>query len=487
MRPGQTQVRRAAATLAVLALVTVPVLGACGDGTQQPGPAGRDSTWSPRAGRPSPASSIDARLAAPRTRRTSAAQIERGTWLRPPYREYRLRGNWSVWSYTDQLAALTKSVRGRYPALRIHLMRLSDGAVRPALSRPLNARFRFEIANVAASDDWLVWEEVGPGDDLEVRVPWRLYAARLDPVTLTVGAPRLLVNGHTASTSRPLIDVDGDRLAWMVNVRRKPGRSYRGELQVVDLRRNCRLFAWQAGPGQVLSTPSLQGDQVWANVTGRGICRGPRLLVFTLPDAEPGLALDLDEGFGTNHWQAVRDGRVAWSAFTSPDAPYPTLYVRTPDGVVQTVADQSSEPTFVGGLLFYERDGCGSATDPAEYSEIWAYDIAGKVRRPLIIARIDREGQWLLGVNESVERRTLVVTGNMWWTTTYAKSYVKIRVYRLGRRGSDLGESSVPAHSSAGSNMSFSTPQSGQTQSSGRFSQAVPGSTPLSGSPSSGS
>jgi hypothetical protein len=40
MRPGQSRIRRATATLAVLALGTVPVLGACGDGTQQPGPAG---------------------------------------------------------------------------------------------------------------------------------------------------------------------------------------------------------------------------------------------------------------------------------------------------------------------------------------------------------------------------------------------------------------------------------------------------------------
>jgi hypothetical protein len=425
--------RRAVVTLAVLALGTLPVLGACGDRGQLSGPAGRDSTWSPPAGRLSPSAANHAGLVAPRTRRVSATLVKRGAWLRPPYREYRLPGSWSVWSYTDQLAALTKSVRGRYPALRIHFMRLSDGAVRPALTRPLNARFRFEIANVASSDSWLVWEEVGPGDDLRVRVPWRLYAARIDPRTLRVGAPRLLVGGHTASMSRPLIDVDGDRLAWMVNVRERKGQSCRGQLHVVDLRRDRQLFAWQAGPGQVLSTPSLQGDHVWVNATGRGITRGPRLLAFTLQDSVPRLALDLDEGFGINHWQAVHGGWVAWSAFISPEAAHPTLYIRAPDGAVQTVADQSSEPTFVGRYLFYERDGYGSGSGPAEYSEIWAYDLATRIRRPLILARLDREGQWLLGVNKSVERRTLVVTGNMWWTTTYARSYVMIRVYRLGR------------------------------------------------------
>ena len=45
----------------------------------------------------------------------------------------------------------------------------------------------------------------------------------------------------------------------------------------------------------------------------------------------------------------------------------------------------------------------------------------------------------------------------------------------------------LSSQSSSGSNSSFSTPHSWQTQSSGRSSQAVPGSTPLSGSPISGS
>jgi hypothetical protein len=298
----------------------------------------------------------------------------------------------------------------------------------------LNARFRFETANVAVSDRWLAWEEVGPGDDLAMHVPWRLYAAEIDSASLSIGKPFLVVSGQTQAMSRPLIDLEGDRLAWMVNVHSRGGdTSPRGELRVVDLRRGVSLLARRAGPAQVFRTISLQGELVWASAEGPDLPHGPRLTVFRLGKTAPDLSLDLDQRFGTNHWPAVRDGYVAWSAFSSPDQSLPTLYLRTPNGEVQTIADGASEPTFVGRYVFYERDTPGTQLQPGETSEIWAYDPSSRRRRPVVLAKLEDDGQWLLGVNKSLNRHTLLAWGDMWSATTYERSYVKIRVYRILR------------------------------------------------------
>jgi hypothetical protein len=372
-------------------------------------------------------------LVAPSSQRCAVGDIACGPWLRPPYREYRLPGSWSVRGYTDTIAALSHSRRGHYPAWRIHLMRLSTGEVSPVLTRPLNARLRYEIANVAVSDGWLVWEEVGPGDDLVVPVAWKLYAAAIHEGDLSIGRPYLVASGHTATVSRPLIDLEGDRLMWIVNAADPAnGVAPRGEWRVVDLKRGQLLFAWRASPGQVLSTPSLQDDRAWVQVLGRRIPHGPRIAVFRLSSATPlELSLDLNADYGINHWPAVRNGSVAWSEFQGANDPYPVLFLRMPAGTVQTIDDYSSEPTFVGRYLFYERESPGTAKRPGETSEIWAYDTKGRLRRPLVLAELQRDGQWLLGVNNSLSRHTLVVWGDLWATTTPEQSYVKVRVYRL--------------------------------------------------------
>lgn len=421
------------AALAMLCLAVSALTAACGGHAGPSDSPTAGTSLSPAVTRPAtPEAAFPLQRVASPSQRVPATELVRGSWLRPPYREYTLRGSWSVWGYTDTIAALTNSKRGHYPALRIHLMRLADGRVRPVLTRPLNAKFRFETGNVAVSGRWLVWEEVGPGDDLEIRVPWRLYAAPLDSARLSIGKPFLVVGGHTAAMSRPLIDLDGDRLAWMVNVGDVvKGQSQRGELRVVDLKRHRSLFAWQAAPAQILRTLSLQGQRIWAVAQGRGIRRGPRLLVFGLADAAPKLGLDLDEDCGINHWPAVHHGYVSWSAFLAPENPRPTLYLRAPGAGVQTIADCSSEPTFVGRYLFYERETPGTQRQPGETSEIWAYDLKRHQQRPLVVAELAHEGQWLLGVNKSLQRHTLVVWGDMWSTTTYEKSSVKIRVYRI--------------------------------------------------------
>ena len=78
-----------------------------------------------------------------------------------------------------------------------------------------------------------------------------------------------------------------------------------------------------------------------------------RFAVLDLASGERVAAIDVDNEHPLSHWPAWRDGWLAWAPFADPEAQFPELYLRAPDGAVWLVGGLSHDACFVGPYLFY--------------------------------------------------------------------------------------------------------------------------------------
>lgn len=270
--------------------------------------------------------------------------------LQLPYRELQLDGQWRTGDYTDATVCLLRNDGGR-DSVWLMTTRLE----KPTRVLPTTQATRpdFVISGVSASDEWLAWEEVGPGDDLAQDVPWRLYAAPIRS-GFSLGRPRLIAEASTGGARRPLFNLDDSWLVWTSGQRTsrhgfdsrlvvqdlaggKPRVLYRtddqsnGDLHVVTLKDGAAI---------VMETPELPRPLA-------------RFAVLDLMSGERLAGIDVANEHPLSHWPAWREGWLAWAPFPQPEAQFPELFLRAPDGRVWFVGQKAHDAVFVGPYLFY--------------------------------------------------------------------------------------------------------------------------------------
>jgi hypothetical protein len=336
------------------------------------------------------------------------------------YREYRFPGVWSVSDHDDRLAALSHPVN-RSSAQQIYLMSLRDGRRRCVVPRALNAAAGYWIAQCKATSRWIAWEEVSPGDDLISTVTWKLYAA---PVrVLRIGRPRLIDAATTSRASRPLFDITGERLVWVVNGARDrswPSLVYSCDLRgpavgraVLRSRAACQSVIARDGLAIVAQSGPLQGADV-------------RLLSVSLTGGRPQPTVDLCNTQDLVQFPAARRGWLAWSLFCNEDlANESLLYVRVPSGIVHLVAENGARrPVFTARYLFYSDDARGAAGAPV--TRVCGLDLASMTRFVLQQSETEAEGACLTPLGAPAAEHTLVTQ-----LVRFDQRWSAIRVYRL--------------------------------------------------------
>jgi len=342
------------------------------------------------------------------------------------FRQYRLRGSWGAWDYTDRVCLLHHDLAA-YPLSTLALMDLRDGRVCGALVRPVNARKRFVVTGGRLSDRWLAWEELSQGDDLAYPAEWRLYAAPLDEGRLAIGMPALVAAGNTARVSRPLFDLQGDLLVWMGNARLSG--VVRGSVRLRDLRSgtvHC-LVQTKTPVGPV----SLAGAQLLMSeyLEQSGVRIG--LALVGLADHAAGLTLDLGNRYPLVHYPATRAGWLSWSLQLDAEGSALGLFLREPSGAMHLVAENhGSEPRFAGHYLFFDSSGPLGSTQAL--SQVRGVDLRTMQQFVLVSGRSEQGGEWGGGFGAPLARHTLVVHNDRCdWAQRPSQRVTNIRVYRV--------------------------------------------------------
>ncbi len=113
-----------------------------------------------------------------------------------------------MWASNDDYAALLLPTETGSPLTKVGLLRLSSGYYFTIMDQALGLAEGFEIYDVRASSEGIVWTEV---DILEGI--WRIYGARLADAVVT--DPHLLDQGDS-SWETPSIAICGDEAFWQV-------------------------------------------------------------------------------------------------------------------------------------------------------------------------------------------------------------------------------------------------------------------------------
>jgi hypothetical protein len=343
-----------------------------------------------------------------------------------PFREYRRPGSWRVPDLTDRTAVLMRNVGENQ---ELWLMDLSNGRTRQIFARATDARPGFWIGSVHLSDGWLVWEEVGRGDDLAESVDWKLYAAPLDRDPLTAGKPLLVASASNTEASRPLFDVSGSRLAWVSTAWASQGTAARSQLTVRDLASGRRLVSYR--PQGVLDTVNLRGDQAIVGETPQLGARATLLKVLDLASGDLAAGFEVESEHSLSHWPAWREGWLAWAPFPAREATYPYLYMRDPSGHISTEGGSAVDPCFVGPYLFYQtrRPGRPYEGDTAEVRALRLRDMTSLV---LESGKPD-DNDWWHGVVGAPDLSRTYVTylDRALFAEKDSDRYTIIRVYRV--------------------------------------------------------
>jgi hypothetical protein len=417
-----------------LAVVLSLGLMGCGSRAHEPVNTPSSSAQLPSALPASPSTGTTAPSALPVDVDYSSASVIKMRARRPTglsVRRFVLAGSWQMRDYTDNVCALEyNTLKPVYPQCKTFLVDLATGRKRLALGDPVNAAAQYEILGVKMSAHWLAWEEVSPGDDLAQTVRWALYVARFDPHTFAVGRPTLVDSSKTSAQGRPLFDFAGDTLCWMGNVYgARPG----GRVWAVDLpshrprliyKTSNRIGTVNASDARVIVTESYH--------------REPLAQVLTVVDLRTRRQLErvrLGAGNQVAHFPSVRNGALAWAVFSDdhPDAVYPTLYLRDPQGRSYLVAYAGHDPSLVGHWLFFVQNPTEGAYGTRRWmAEVDAVDCRTGVGYTLAKGEVEGGDNWFGGFGAPATAHTFVAYNDKAILAESSKDKVTvIDVYRV--------------------------------------------------------
>lgn len=116
-----------------------------------------------------------------------------------------------VWADDETVAACLLPTETGSPLTRIGLLYLGSGLTVTALDKAVGSIDDFEIYDVRASADGIIWTEANI-----LQGAWRVYAATTSADGGSIGTPQLLEEGDD-SYETPTLAVAGSRAFWQVN------------------------------------------------------------------------------------------------------------------------------------------------------------------------------------------------------------------------------------------------------------------------------
>ena len=116
-----------------------------------------------------------------------------------------------VWANDESVAACLLPTESGSPLAQVGLLFLGSGSYDTVLEKAIGAAESFEIYDVRANENGLIWTEANI-----MQGTWRIYAATIS--NGAIGEPALLEEGGSAYET-PTITVSGKRVLWLVNPR----------------------------------------------------------------------------------------------------------------------------------------------------------------------------------------------------------------------------------------------------------------------------
>ena len=440
-RHDHLRARRRVIAVAGLALVLIASLGGCvNSGDQSPVASGLSPGATGSAAAPAPPPDLTLRARPVVYPHTSDIGAD------PPAtfacRVFKLQGSYTLESYTDQLCCLRRNRYDlTYPESQLCLLDPSSGALHTVLSRPVNARARFEIMETSVSDRWLAWVEISPGDDLRFPAHWRLYAARISADRVSLRAPFIVDKGYTPQRERPLFHVDGNRLAWST-VSGSPAH-WHDTLRIIDLRRRSVHIAYRTPEGVRIDRPSLDGDSVWFSTPQSAGSSSRVLRVYSASSGRPTLVLPLNNGKkNISDFHDFHDGWFAWAVYARGYA-HPMLYVREPGGRVHKVKSSTGVAVAADYMIFLKN----TVNDELPVTT-WALDLKTmrQFEMPDLTTTWATQGSWGAPSSNGYCRRLFVVANDERGFRGQNGKFTYLRVYDLtSLREGASGQSPQPA------------------------------------------
>ncbi len=347
-----------------------------------------------------------------------------------PRREYRYPGSVDVDDYSEHTAALTENA-GEHQ--RLFLMDLATGRRGLIFARATFDSPGYWIGTVQVSDSWLVWEEVGPGDDLAEQVDWRLYAAPLRPNARAVGTRSLVASASNVRATRPLFDLDGSRLVWSSTAWTGAGTMARSRVVLRDLDAETqRVLRTTRG---VVETVSFKDGLIVVSEKPRQDEPGVSIVVLDQESGEARAGFGAGNEYALSHWPAWREGWLAWSPFPAAEATYPLLYLRDTDGHTYADGGFAVDPCFAGGYLFYQtcRSGAPGEGETREVRALRLSDMTSLI----LESGSPEDNEWWSGTVGAPDLETVYLThlDKAPRATERSEKYTIVRVYDLRQEG----------------------------------------------------
>ncbi len=203
-----------------------------------------------------------------------------------------------VWVNDDDVAACLLPTETGSPLAMIGILQLGNGTLNTVLQKAVGADERFEIYDVRATAEGMIWTEANV-----LEGAWRIYAAPLSGAT--PGAATLLEEGGE-SYETPTLAAIGNRAFWQVLPKLPNDQGLPSRLMAATFGKNdtaCILESQRrmgtppyAAQDSIVVTPRADSSSIYYQLTNISAETGEVLDQLTLPHA----MLPLEAGYGRN-------------------------------------------------------------------------------------------------------------------------------------------------------------------------------------------
>ena len=201
-----------------------------------------------------------------------------------------------IWVNDDDIAACLLPTEKGSPLAQIGLLHLGSGNLAKVRTRAVGSKERFEIYDVRATSQGMIWTEANI-----LGGTWRIYAAKLSGDT--AGEPQLLEEGN-ASYDTPTLAVCADRAFWQVQPKapndagltsRLMGATFGSDSATVVFESARRMATPPySGDGVVVISPRIDRSSVYHQLTSIDAATGEIRDRMTMPQSMK----PLEAGYG---------------------------------------------------------------------------------------------------------------------------------------------------------------------------------------------
>jgi hypothetical protein len=349
------------------------------------------------------------------------------------FEEYRLPQSCGIRDYSTRYAVAIDDWANEGQGA-IVLLDMDAGASQTVLSAPINVGEGLVAITARCSDQWLAWEEFH-GDEQNDRwnVEWKLYAAAISADGLAIGEPVLVAESVTSIRSRPLFQVEDDRLYWMTNSSPNPEQEGAIRASHVEV---CDLSTGEKDELVVrngnMRTFCVQDDELVMSIYCDDEGWQEEVVVAGLDDGAERYRAELGNGDAqVSHWPAYYRGDLLWGELYSVTRFNPRLKLLTRSGDRYLLAEAGSDPCFVGSSVVYESFTTGApsglqwpAINVLNLETGTGYELVRSSGSSWAIA-------WMMPPGQPHSESVLVLTGTVWGEEGTAGVGSWVRRYHL--------------------------------------------------------